>query len=416
MISNNTQRLGKNLWTKDQAGEAITLYAAFNENDEARFIVDNIEKYYFKNEHSFNSMAILYRSNAQSRALEEQLIKREIPYKIYAGTRFFERAEIKDTLAYLRLLINPDDDLSFLRVVNLPARGIGNTTLEKLRECAEENNISLLKAAKIINIKKLSSFITLTEKNIEETKGLILHEQINHILETTDLKNHFSKDKTEKGLSKLENLHELINAAREFDSEYENKDSDPFSTLQAFLSHVALEAEKHEQNENAVQLMTLHAAKGLEFPIVFLSGMEIGLFPHNSSLSDMDRLEEERRLCYVGMTRAMKKLYLTYSQVRRLYGAETYRRPSVFLDEIPTNLIDGIQHKYNAPVSLINNKTMQNTVINDTGLKIGQKVEHKKFGSGYIINFEGSGEHARIQVKFDHAGTKWLVATYVKLE
>jgi len=343
VIVNNANRLGKNLWTSDVTGELITLYTAFNETDEAQFIVNCINRH-LCNGVAHNKIAILYRSNAQSRVLEEQLIQAEIPYCIYGGVKFFNRAEIKDTLAYLRLIANRNDDTAFERIVNTPSRGIGDTTLNSLRDYAQLNKISLWEAAKQIELPSraanaLQKFLQLIDNAAKEIENLPLHEQIEHILYCSKLREHFAKDKTEIGLMRLENLDELITAAHQFRSEK----NENLLALQAFLAYAALETnEDRVTADNSVQLMTIHSAKGLEFPIVFLSGMEGGLFPHYSSLEDHNKLEEERRLCYVGMTRAMRKLYLTYAQIRRLHGSETYRAPSIFLREIPMELIEAI--------------------------------------------------------------------------
>jgi DNA helicase-2/ATP-dependent DNA helicase PcrA len=330
--------------------------------------------------------------------------------------KFFDRAEIKDALAYLRLLANRNDDTAFLRIINTPTRGIGNTTLNLLRDYAEQYKISLWETVSKIQLppraaNALQGFLDLINKTSAQINQLTLPEQVEDILYISGLRDHLAKDKTEKGRMRLENLDELITAAGEF----EKGEYDGLSILQAFLSHAALETGENQvdNNENSVQLMTIHAAKGLEFPMVFLSGMEAGLFPHHASFDDTNKLEEERRLCYVGMTRAMRKLYLTYAESRRLHGSETYRRPSNFLHEIPKQLIDEFQPFANIiqPVSI--EKEHGN---NDTGLKIGQNVWHKKFGEGYILNFEGSGEHTRVQVNFIKSGVKWLVVSYAKLE
>ncbi len=343
VITNNANRLGKNLWTSDATGELITLYAAFNETGEARFIINCVNRH-LCNGTAHNEIAILYRSNAQSRVLEEQLIQAGIPYCIYGGVKFFNRTEIKDTLAYLRLVANHNDDTAFERIANIPSRGIGNTTLNSLRDYAQLNKVSLWTSAKEIKLSlratnALQKFLQLIDNATKEIENLPLHEQIEYILDCSKLREHFAKDKTETGLMRLENLDELITAAHQFEPE-KNQD---LSTLQAFLAYAALETNEDRANaNNSVQLMTIHSAKGLEFPIVFLSGMESGLFPHYSSLENRDKLEEERRLCYVGMTRAMHKLYLTYAQIRRLHGSKTCRAPSIFLREIPTELIEAI--------------------------------------------------------------------------
>ncbi len=439
LIANNSQRLGKKLWTDDKAGELITLYNAFNERDEARFVVNAISKH-LQDEYVRSDIAILYRSNAQSRVLEEQLLDANIPYRVYGGVRFFDRAEVKDTLAYLRLLINREDDAAFERIVNFPTRGVGDTSLGVIREYAKAHELSLWQTANLAvaedstvitlptrTINAMKKFLQLIDNTAEEIEDLTIDEQIEHLLHCSGLRIHFAKDKTEKGRARLENMDELISAARQFEIDIDKgNDYNAATVLQSFLSHAALEAGElmADVADNSVQLMTLHAAKGLEFPVVFITGMESGLFPHHLSIDNGDKLEEERRLCYVGMTRAMKKLYLTYAQSRRLHGSETYRVPSGFLKEIPPDLIHEFQ-----PLTTILRPTASTTttsrsavvttgdsvVNNDTNLYVGQTVNHKKFGEGTVLNFEGSGESTRVQVNFQRFGAKWLVAAFAKL-
>ncbi len=424
VIANNENRMGKNLWTDGNTGAPITIYSAFNERDEAHFIASSIQQWI--QQHRAKDIAILYRSNAQSRVLEEQLIDQQIPYRIYGGLRFFERAEIKDAIAYLRLIANRSDDPGFERIVNLPTRGIGNTTLTLVRTTARDLNLSLWESsAYLIENEKLSarasnalkSFLALIDTIDKETTGLALNEQTEEMLNKSGLLAHYKKDKTEKGLSRVENLEELLTATTQFEPD----ENDKLSPLAAFLSHVALEAgeEQSSQHTDCVSLMTLHAAKGLEFPLVFMCGMEEDLFPHKMSVNEPGGLEEERRLCYVGMTRAMEKLVITYAESRRLYGSEKYCQASRFIDEIPeecmhserptTKISRPQQFQYKKP-------SLTKQAAGDSGLEIGQRVKHKKFGSGTIINYEGQGEHTRIQVKFDRQGAKWLVASYAKLE
>ncbi|MCH9770130.1 MAG: DNA helicase II [Gammaproteobacteria bacterium] len=430
VIENNSGRLGKNLWTEGTGGDPITLYTAFNERDEAHYVVSSIQDWVLKG-NRYQDMAILYRSNAQSRILEEQLIDAQVPYRIYGGVKFFERAEIKDALAYLRLITNRQDDASFERVVNLPTRGVGNTTINTLRQTAREQSLSLwqgtlhliehkLLSARALNA--LQGFLSLIETLAKETAGLDLGEQCDHVIHRSGLAAHYGKDKSEKGLSRLENLEELVNACSSF--KIESAD-DNLTPLDAFLAHVALETgeAQAEANSDAVNLMTLHAAKGLEFPIVFITGMEEELFPHRMSTETPNGLEEERRLCYVGMTRAMEKLFISHAECRRLYGNERFNPPSRFIQEIPTELLDAIRPtpKVSRPTQFNSRSSQSNTPTrktrhNDIGLKINQRVLHQKFGPGMVINFEGQGEHTRIQVKFDKAGVKWLVANYAKLE
>lgn len=424
LIDHNDGRLGKNLWTEGNKGEPISLYAAFNDLDEARFIVDHIQQALT---HGLNrsEVALLYRSNAQSRLLEEALIQAGIPYRIYGGLRFFDRAEIKDALAYLRLLTNRDDDASFERVVNTPTRGIGENTITLLREEARMQNTSLWRAAIQLLEKKsltartanaLTQFLNLIDKLAIETTDLTLADQTDHMIQGSGLFAHYQKEKGEKGQMRLENLEELVSAARQFIPDNE----DNLSPLESFLAHVALEAGEHQgdAHQDCVQLMTLHSAKGLEFPLVFLCGVEEGLFPHHMSAEEPGRLEEERRLCYVGMTRAMQKLYITYAEIRRLHGTENYHRPSRFIKEIPAELVQEVRLKTQIvrPVNPAFNTQRDYHAISDTGLSLGQRVRHSVFGEGVILNYEGQGVHARIQVKFTDHGSKWLVASYAKLE
>lgn len=436
VIANNRNRLGKNLWTEGNKGELITLYGAFNETDEARYVVSSIAKH-LKEGNARGDIAILYRSNAQSRVLEEQLLQAGIPYRVYGGVRFFDRAEVKYTMAYLRLVNNREDDSAFDRIVNFPTRGIGNTSLNTVKEYAKEHNLSFWDAAKLAidpegNIEiptrtrnAINAFIKLIDDTGFAVKQLNLGEQIEHILHCTNLRAHFTKDKTDQGRARLENLDELISAAKEF--EINNEEESALTVLQAFLAHAALEAGETQADvaDNSVQLMTLHSAKGLEFPVVFLTGLEAGLFPHHLSTESEHGLEEERRLCYVGMTRAMQKLYLTYAQSRRMHGTETYKLPSMFLKEIPKELVDEFQPMMNIlRPQKIKEKSYKprlsmeqpGAINRETNLSIGQTVSHKKFGEGVVLGFEGSGEATRVQVKFKQVGTKWLVAAFAKLE
>lgn len=427
LIANNDGRLGKNLWTASGHGEPISLYAGFNDLDEARFIVERI-KHWCLNGGTRSEIAILYRSNAQSRVLEEALIQAAVPYRIYGGLRFFDRQEIRDALAYLRLLSNRDDDTAFERVVNTPTRGIGETTLVQLRQFARDHQISLWKASlQLIQQQTLAgrassslgAFLALIDSMNADTANLNLGEMTQHVIQTSGLLAHYQKEKGERAQSRLENLEELINATSEFRGEI----AENMTPLQAFLAHAALEAGENQadQHAEAVQLMTLHSAKGLEFPLVFLSGMEEGLFPHNMSIEDPIRLEEERRLCYVGITRAMKKLYLTYAESRRLHGQEVYHRLSRFVQEIPVEHLEEVRlkAKISRPVSFQQAGHRHDSfsqLESAEGFQVGQRVRHATFGEGVVLNFEGQGAHSRLQVRFQQAGTKWLVAAYAKLE
>ena len=427
LIANNYSRLGKNLWTEDSNGDPIHLYTAFNELDEARFIVEQI-KLWVEQGGAHSETAVLYRSNAQSRVIEEALMQLGVPYRVYGGLRFFERQEIKDALAYVRLVANPFDDASFERVVNTPTRGIGEKTLEAVRNHARLNTMPMMHAAHFICEEKLLSaralsalqaFLHLLKRLQEETTELALHELIEHVMHRSTLFDHYDKDKSEKGQARIENLEELVNAAKFFEYEPEEGEEESLDELSAFLSHAALEAgeEQRGSGQDCVQLMTLHSAKGLEFPLVFLAGVEEGLFPHQRSAEDPVRLEEERRLCYVGITRAKQRLYLTHAETRRLYGSESYPRASRFVREIPHELIHEVrlrgsvtQPKYAAAQPSFGESQ------EEAGFYLGQRVVHAKFGEGIVLNFEGQGSHARIQVNFDRAGSKWLVVAYANLQ
>lgn len=424
LIENNDGRMGKNLWTAGVDGEKITVYAGFNDLDEANYIVNRIRDWQ-RAGRSLRDVALLYRSNAQSRVLEEALMRMNLPYRVYGGLRFFERAEIKDALAYLRLIMNRDDDAAFERAVNTPTRGIGDRTLVTLREYAQQHSVSMWRATQDLlsqNVfasrasNALQLFPQLIDTLAQDTGDLPLHEQVEHVIQNSGLIEHYRKEKGEKGLARLENLEELVSAARQFDAD-ELMPNMPL--LANFLAHSALEAGDMQADEYAdsVQLMTLHSAKGLEFPLVFLCGCEEELFPHYMSMNDPKGLEEERRLCYVGMTRAMEKLYMTYAEVRRLHGKEVYHRASRFLQEVPEKLVDHVRMttKVSTPYSSSNKSFTQTQSQTQTagGFRIGQQVTHKQFGEGIVLQCEGSGEHARIQVRFEKVGTKWLIASFV---
>ena len=426
VIKNNGGRLGKNLWTAGEEGEPVKLYTAYDERDEARFIIDQIQAW-VNDGNTRSEVAILYRSNAQSRAFEEVLINVGMPYRVYGGLRFFERAEIKDALAYLRLCTRSDDDPSFERIVNTPTRGIGNKTIDQVREYARVQQISMWDATnQLITSTQLSSraqsalakFIELITEIRSQIADQDLFQQIEIMLDLSKLIEHFQKEKGEKGQARVENLQELITAARGFEVEETEDDLPPMTS---FLAHASLEAGEGqaEEWEDCVQLMSLHTAKGLEFPLVFLTGLEEGLFPHQRSLEEgSGRLEEERRLCYVGMTRAMQQLWLSYAEMRRLYGAEKYTSPSRFLGEIPDELITEIRAKpkntYSAP-SREHSAWVDDQSTHESGVAVGMNVGHPKFGDGVVVNLEGQGEYARVQINFDEVGSKWLVLAYANL-
>ncbi|WOA53488.1 DNA helicase II [Dickeya solani] len=423
LIAHNGDRLGKNLWTDGIEGEPISLYCAFNELDEARFVVSRI-KVWQEAGGALSECAILYRSNAQSRVLEEALLQQSLPYRIYGGMRFFERQEIKDALSYLRLMSNRNDDAAFERVVNTPTRGIGDRTLDVVRQTARDRQLTLWQATRALLQEKvlagraaaaLQRFLELVDALASDTADLPLHVQTDRVIRDSGLWSMYEQEKGEKGQARVENLEELVTATRQFSYQDEDQDLLP---LQAFLSHAALEAGEGQADayQDAVQLMTLHSAKGLEFPQVFVVGMEEGMFPSQMSLDEGGRLEEERRLAYVGVTRAMQKLTLTYAESRRLYGKETYHRPSRFIGELPPECVEEVRLR--ASVSRPVNHQRLGTPISqsDTGYKLGQRVRHAKFGEGTIVNVEGSGEHCRIQVAFAGQGIKWLVAAYARLD
>lgn len=419
LIAHNSGRLGKNLWTSGSLGEPITVYAAFNDLDEARFLVNRVRDWQ-KESRPLDQIAVLYRSNAQSRVLEEALMQFKIPYRVYGGLRYFERQEIKDALGYLRLIANREDDAAFERIVNTPTRGIGDRTLEILREYAQKNQISMWQAAKLHieqnlfpprAMNALAGFLQLIERLYHETQTNFLHELTQHVIHHSGLIEHYRSEKGEKGLARIENLEELINAARQF---YLAEKDNTSSILSAFLAYSALESGESQTNgEQGVQLMTLHTAKGLEFPVVFICGCEEEIFPHYLSVNDPQKLEEERRLCYVGMTRAMQKLYLSYAEVRRLHGREVRNRPSRFLKEIPSECLNEVQMKTHITRPNTGFSHSKPLICQESGLAIGQRVSHRQFGTGIILQCEGRGEHARIQVRFEETGTKWLIASFV---
>ncbi len=423
LIANNQGRLGKELWTEDGEGESISLYCAFNELDEARFVVGRI-KHWHEQGGSLADCAILYRSNAQSRVLEEALLQSSLPYRIYGGMRFFERQEIKDALAYLRLISNRNDDAAFERVVNTPTRGIGDRTLDVVRQAARDRQLTLWQSSRELLSEKvlagraasaLLRFIELIDSLSRETSDLPLHVQTDRVVKDSGLWMMYEQENGEKGQTRIENLEELVTATRQFSYQDEDQDLMP---LQAFLSHAALEAGEGQADkwQDAAQLMTMHAAKGLEFSQVFIVGMEEGMFPSQMSLEEGGRLEEERRLAYVGVTRAMQKLTLTYAESRRLYGKEVYHRPSRFIGEIPEECIEEVRLRASVSRPVSHQRMGAPVTHNDSGFALGQRVRHAKFGEGTIINLEGSGEHSRVQVAFQGQGIKWLVAAYARLE
>ncbi len=426
VIAHNAGRLGKELWTSGEEGRRVALYAAFSDLDEARFVIERIQDWQQPGRKRAE-VAVLYRSNAQSRVFEEALVQDGIPYRVYGGLRFFERAEIKDALAYLRLIASRHDDPSFERVCNVPARGLGDRTLDAVRTHARAKGVSLWEGAQQLLATEalaaraanaLRGFLALIEKLASETAALALGEQAEHVIHGSGLLDFHRNDKSEKAEMRAENLEELANAARN----YQHDAADGLDPLSSFLAHAALEAGESEAEawEDCVQLMSLHSAKGLEFPLVFLTGLEEGLFPHQRSVEEEGRLEEERRLAYVGMTRAREQLVLTYAEVRRLYGSEHYTQPSRFLGEIPPELIEEVRARpvvtrpgWRAETAGAGTEAGHGT----PPIRLGSRVRHAKFGEGVILSLEGQGEHARVQVNFPGAGgAKWLVLAYARLE
>ncbi len=425
LIANNDSRMGKELWTDAGEGLPISLYSAFNEQDEAYFVVEKI-KQWVNDGGLRRDVAILYRSNAQSRQFEERLMTTGTPYRVYGGLRFFERMEIKNALAYLRLANHHDDDASFERIVNTPTRGIGAKTLDDMRILAREQNLSLWRASvRMLDENRLppragnalKGFLNLILQLDNETRELPLHETVKLVVEKSGLIELYKKEKQDKGEARVENLEELVNAARLFDADSLNEEN--LSEVDLFLTHAALEAGEMqgEVDEDCVQLMTLHSAKGLEFKQVFMVGMEEGLFPSQQATDDPGRLQEERRLCYVGITRAMEQLYLTHAESRRLYGKDNYPRPSRFLREIPPEVIQEIRLRAQVtrPAASFN-ATLGNSTQTAGRYRMGQSVRHEKFGEGVVLQSEGEGDQEKVQINFRNAGIKWLMLAYAKLE
>ncbi|MEK9685816.1 MAG: 3'-5' exonuclease, partial [Methylophilaceae bacterium] len=420
IIKNNEKRLGKDLWTASGDGDLIKVFRALSDSDEAQYILDEIKMWHRKGK-SYQNIAILYRSNAQSRILEHSMVSNNIPYRVYGGLRFFERAEVKHALAYLRLIANKQDDNAFLRIVNFPTRGIGNRSLESLQDISKINNTSLWEAAKSsyktpTSEKGISYFIDLIRKIEDEIQGLTLAESMDVVINFSGLKNHYMNDKD--GQDRVSNLEELVSAATTFSENFNGEDKN--LELTEFLNYTSLESGELQAkaNQDALQLMTIHSAKGLEFDIVFITGLEEGLCPHEQSLIEADGLEEERRLMYVAVTRARENLYLTYAQSRLMYGQTQYNLSSRFLDEIPENLIKKINVVENSQIKQINQpkQVTQSFSHSEYPFKIGSQVLHKKFGNGVVLSYEGSSNDLRVQVQFANAGTKWLALEFAKLE
>lgn len=429
VIANNSGRLGKELWTEGSSGDPIDLYAAFNEMDEARYIAGRIEQWH-EHGNALQDVAILYRSNAQSRVLEEALLHARIPYRIYGGLRFFDRLEVKDALAYMRLIASRNDDAALERVINTPTRGIGDRTLGIIREGARDRGLPMWEAARqLVQEKVLSgragnavqSFLDLLDNLEDEISDYPLGRQVDTAIKKSGLMAMFESEKGEKAETRVENLKELVNACDNFNT-MDAVIEDDMTPLNAFLAHAALESgeEQADEHQDAVQLMTLHSAKGLEFPLVFMSGVEEGLFPSQQSIGESGRLEEERRLCYVGMTRAMQKLVITYTELRRIYGQERRNIPSRFVGEIPPEMINHVRLQarttHHSPAMGRFHTGASHEAFEQTGYTLGQRVRHTKFGEGTVLNYEGTGPQSRIQINFDDLGSKWLVVAYARLE
>jgi DNA helicase-2/ATP-dependent DNA helicase PcrA len=436
VIANNRRRLGKNLWTSEAKGEPIRIFEAASDLEEARFIVDEVKSLVTDGVRR-SEIALLYRSNAQSRVLEHALFSAGIAYRVYGGLRFFERQEIKHALAYLRLTANPDDDNAFLRVVNFPTRGIGNRTLEQVQDAAKAEGTSLWQAAKakvdagkrkpdsaggmpgVAPARGVEGFVALVERMCQACEGLGLGEIVEHAVEASGLNAHYRAER--EGADRLENLGELVNAATLFANDTANEDS----SLTAFLSHAALEAGEHqaEAGVEALQLMTVHSAKGLEFHSVFICGLEEGLFPHDNSLTTDDGLDEERRLMYVAITRARRRLYATFAQSRMLHGQTRYNIRSRFLLELPPLLLKPVGGSFSRREGSRESGSASTSSSAFAGIdmapaspwRVGQSVMHAKFGRGVIIGAEGRGADARVQVNFQSGGMKWLALEYAKL-
>jgi DNA helicase-2/ATP-dependent DNA helicase PcrA len=430
LIQRNSNRLGKELWSEGEKGELIKLYAGFNDLDEARFIAERIAQW-IDGGGSANEAAVLYRSNAQSRVLEEALLRLNIPYQIYGGQRFFDRVEIKNALAYMRLIEDRNSDPAFERVVNTPPRGIGEKTIESVRQIARDRSISLWAAARA-GIEEgvfssrvhgaIGAFLGLINDLAETVAPLELDELAQQVIDISGLMVFHSQERGERGLARKENLEELVAACRQFSGDlvfpFEDSDRAEVSILQEFLDQMTLDAgDRQAAHGPSVQMMTLHSAKGLEFPLVFLGGMEEGLFPHRMSADEPGRMEEERRLAYVGITRAMQELYLTYAESRRLHGQDNYNRPSRFLLEIPKQLLSEVRMKASIDrsftVAASQSSLYSDEVVN--GMRMGQRVMHGKYGEGVVLQFEGGGERAKVQVNFSE-GAKWLMVGYANLQ
>ena len=426
VIGKNSNRLGKKLWTDGNDGDKIDIFEAYNEEEEANFISENAHSIFSAGDH-YKDMAVLYRSNAQSRTVEEALLRQNIPYVIYGGVRFYERLEIKNVLSYLRIIINTNDNNAFERAIGVPPRGVGEKTLKNIRDFAEENETSLFNGAKkMISSelikgkagKSISTFINFIESSSEHINNSSSDEFVEMVINQSGLIDHHMKEPGEKGRIRVENINELISAVKSFENLNKHEDLSEYgSFISAFLSSVSLDMGETQANksDDAVQLMTIHSAKGLEFKYVFMIGMEETLFPHSRSVENINELEEERRLCYVGITRARHKLYLTYTEFRRLYGQDSYNPPSRFIKEIPNDYLEFIRPKQSYRSSFFGASASDN-IDSGTPFNLGDIVRHKVFGEGVVLSIEGQGNASRIQINFNSEGTKWLITAYANLE
>lgn len=419
VIDHNDDRMGKNLWTDGVEGDPVRIFAAYSAEEEAEFIVGRIEQWVDQGNH-LSEAAVLYRSNAQSRLFEQVLLRQDVPYRVYGGQRFFERAEIKDAMAYLRLAHNRDDDGAFERVINLPARGLGQQSVTKIRQLARSQNQSMFATAtRVVSEQGLSArAASAVATFVEIIESIGAHESLDTAVraavELSQLADWYKKrEPADRAESREENLAELIRAAEGYQQPFEDEQAG-LAPMSSFLAQAALEAGEHQSDrwEDCVQLMTLHSAKGLEFPLVFLAGMEEGLFPHQKSAEEAGRLAEERRLCYVGMTRAMQQLYLTHAESRMLHGQTSFSAPSRFIREIPENLVEMIR----PPSSMSTADQWSQPATALVGFSLGSPVQHARFGVGTVVSLEGQGANARVQVNFEQAGSKWLVLAYANLE
>jgi DNA helicase II / ATP-dependent DNA helicase PcrA len=425
VIDHNDDRMGKNLWTEGERGDPIRIFAAWNAEEEADYVIARIQDW-INQGGSPSDIAVLYRSNAQSRLFEQALLREGIDYRVYGGQRFFERAEIKDAMAYLRLLHNRDDDAAFERVINVPARGIGERTVERIREQARNQRVSLFQAARDMiasqalparAARAVESFIEKINMLDEQTASASLGETMLAVVRAAELGDWYrSREAPDRAETREENLEELVRAAESFHQPAEDEQAG-LAPLASFLAQAALEAGEHQGQswQDCVQLMTLHSAKGLEFPLVFMAGLEEGLFPHQKSVEEAGRLSEERRLCYVGMTRAMRQLYISYAESRHLHGQRALSRPSRFLDELPGDLVEQVRPRQAASMAASGMGARPDTSA-DHDLRLGGTVAHQRFGIGTVVSLEGQGDNARVQVNFEQAGSKWLVLAYASLE